>query len=105
MVDSNATEMAAAMVHGNRSNGPWQRRRRWAIAAAMVTAMAMVTVTESESEMAMAMAKEMAMARAIMKKGLPLHVAAMCSFFGRVTPCLHPHGNKESSFTSAASWG
>jgi hypothetical protein len=30
-----------------------------------------------------------------MKEGLPLHVAAMCSAFGRATPCLHPHGHKE----------
>jgi hypothetical protein len=35
------------------------------------------------------------MARAIItKEGLPLHVAAMCSAFGGVTPCLHPHGHK-----------
>ncbi len=75
MADGDATEMAAAMVHGNRSNGPRQQRRRWAIAMAMVTVMAM----ELELEMAMAMAKETAMARATMKEGLPLHVAAMCS--------------------------
>ncbi len=55
--------------------------------------------------MATAMAKEMATARATMKEGLPLHVVAMCSAFRRATPCLHPHGHKESSFTSAASWG
>jgi hypothetical protein len=36
-----------------------------------------------------------AMTRAtITKEGLPLHVAAMCSPFGGVTPCLHPHGHK-----------
>jgi hypothetical protein len=63
------------------------------------------TAMESESEMVTAMAKEVATARATMKEGLPLHVAAMCSAFGRATPCLHPHGHKESSFTSAASWG
>ncbi len=103
MADGNATVMAAAMVHGDRSNGPWQRGRRWAIATAMVTAMVMAT--ESESEMATAMAKEMTTARATMKEGLPLHVVAMCSAFGWATPCLHPHGHKESSFISAASWG
>jgi hypothetical protein len=101
MADGNAAEMAAAMDHGDRSNGPRQRQRRWAIATATVKAMAM----ESESEMATAMAKEMAMARATMKEGLPLHVVAMCSAFGRATPCLHPHEHKESSFTSIASWG
>ncbi len=101
MADGNATEMTATMVHGNPSNGPWQRQQQWAIATAMATVMA----TESETEMAMAMAKETAMARATMKEGLPLHVVAMCSALGRTTPCLHPHGHKESSFTSAASWG
>ena len=107
MADGNATEMAAAMVHGDRSNGPRQRQQQWAIATAMVTATVtvMATAMESESEMAMAMVKEMAMVRATMKEGLPLHVAAMCSAFGGATPCLHPHGHKESSFTSAASWG
>ncbi len=101
MADSNMTEMAAATVHGDHSNGPRQQGQRWAIATATVVAMA----TESELEMAMAMAKETAMVRATMKEGLPLHVAAMCSAFGWATPCLHPHGHKESSFTSAASWG
>ncbi len=107
MADSNVTEMAAAMVYGNRSNGPWQRQWQWAIAMAtvMATAMATAMATESESEMAtaMGMAKETATARATMKERLPLHVAAMCSAFGWVKPCLHPHGHKESSFTSAAS--
>ncbi len=69
------------------------------------TATAMAMATESESEMVTAMAKETAKARATIKEGLPLHVAAMCSAFGRVTPCLHPHGHKESSFTNAATWG
>jgi hypothetical protein len=101
MADGKATEMAAAMVHGHRSNGPWQRQRRWVIATAMTTA----TVMESELEMAMAMAKEMAKARATMKEGLPLHVAAIYSAFGRAKPCLHPHEHRESSFTGAASWG
>jgi hypothetical protein len=101
MADSNVTEMAAAMVYGNRSNGQRQWQQRWAIATAAVT----VTATESKSEMATAMAKEMAMARGTMKEGLPLHVAAISSAFGWATPCLHPHGHKESSFTSAASWG
>ncbi len=103
MADGNATEMAAAMVHGNRSDGPRQGRQRWAIATATVTATA--TAMELKLEMATAMAKKTATARATMKEGLPLHVAAMCSAFGRAAPCLHPHGDKESSFTSAASWG
>ena len=69
-----------------------------AIATATATELAMAT------EMATAMAMAMAMARAtITKEGLPLHVAAMCSAFGRATPRLHPHGHKESAFTSAAS--
>ncbi len=43
----------------------------------------------------MAMAMATAMARAtIIKEGLPLHVAEMCSAFGGVTPCLHSHGHK-----------
>jgi hypothetical protein len=98
MADGNATEMAAAMVHGDRSNGPRQRQWRWAIATATVTVTAIATAMaiESELEMATAMAKETVKARATMKKGLPLHVAAMCSTFGRVTPCLHPHRHKES---------
>jgi hypothetical protein len=108
MADGDATEMAAAMVHGNRSNGPWQRQWQWAIAMVTATAMATATATEMESEMEMAtaMAMETATVRAtITKEGLPLHVAAMCSTFGWATPCLHPHGRKESAFTSAASWG
>ncbi len=111
MADGNATEMAAAMVYGDRSNGPRQRQRQWVIVMATVMALAtamataMATVTELESEMATAMAKETAMARATMKEGLPFHVAAMCSAFGWATPCLYPHGHKESSFTSAALWG
>jgi hypothetical protein len=83
------------MVDGNRNgNGRRQRRRRWAIATAMVTA----TATESATvmEMATAMAMATAVARAtITKEGLPLHVPAMCSAFGGATPCLHPHGHKE----------
>ncbi len=110
MADGNATEMAVAMVHGNRSNGPRQQQRQWAIAVvtvtAMVMAMAMATAMAMELEMAMGMAMATATARVtITKEGLPLHVAAMCSAFGRATPCLHPHGHKEKSFTSAASWG
>jgi hypothetical protein len=83
MADGDATEMAASMVHSNRSNGPRQQQQQWAIGTA--TVMATVTATamamELESEMATAMAKETAMARATMKEGLPLHVAAMCSAF------------------------
>jgi hypothetical protein len=90
------------MVDGNHnSNGRWQRQWQWAIAAVTATAMAiaMVTAIAMESatmtEMATAMAMAMATARATIKKeGLPLHEAAMCSTFGGVTPCLHPHGHK-----------
>ncbi len=103
MADGKATETAAGMVHGNLSNGPQQRQRRWAIA--MVTVTATATAMKLESEMATAMEMETATARATMKEGLPLHVAAMCSTFGWATPCLYPHGHKESSFASAASWG
>jgi hypothetical protein len=82
------------MVDGDRNgNGQRQWRRRWVIA----TATAKVTATESAMalKMATAMAMAMAMARAtIIKEGLPLHVAAMCSAFGGATPCLHPHGHK-----------
>jgi hypothetical protein len=94
MADGNATEMALAMVDGNRnSNGRRQWRQQWAIATATATAMA--TGSAMAMEMAMAMAMATAMARAtITKEGLPLHVAAMCSAFGEVTPCLHPHGHK-----------
>jgi hypothetical protein len=105
MADGNATEMAGAMVYGDRSNGWRQRQWQWAIATATVMATATATELELELEMATAMAKEMTTARATMKEGLPLHVMAMCSAFGWATPCLHPHGHKESSFTSAASWG
>jgi hypothetical protein len=65
MADSDATEMAAAMVHGNCSNGPQQLRRQWAIAMATVIAMAtaMVTATAAESESEMVtVAKETATA-------------------------------------------
>ncbi len=64
----------------------------------MATAMATATAKESATamEMAMGMAMATAMARAtITKEGLPLHVAAICSAFGEVTPCLHPHGHKQ----------
>jgi hypothetical protein len=86
MADGDTTEMAAAMVDGNRyGNGRHQRQRQWAIV--MVTATAM--------EMAIRMAMATATVRAtITKEGLPLHVAAMCSTFGGATPCLHPHGHK-----------
>jgi hypothetical protein len=79
MADGNATEMAAAMVHGDHSNSPRQQWQRWAIAMATVTAMAM----ESESEMATAMAKETATARATMKEGLPprLHIPVFRNLF------------------------
>ncbi len=78
MADGNATEMAATMVDGDRNgNGQRKRRRQWAIAAATATAMATATARAT-----------------ITKKGLPLHVAEMCSAFGGATPCLHPHGHK-----------
>ncbi len=105
MAEGNVTEMATGMVHGDRSNGPWQQQQRWEIVTAIATAMATATAMESEMEIAMAMAMAMATPWATMKEGLPLHVAAMCSAFGGVTPCLHPHGHKKSAFTSAASWG
>jgi hypothetical protein len=94
MADSNATEMAVAMVDGDRNgNGRRQWQWQWAIATATATATATELVTATE--MATAMAMVMAMARAtITKEGLPLHVVAMCSAFGGATPCLHPHGHK-----------
>ncbi len=88
MADGNATEMAAAMVDGNR-NGNGQRQRQWATAMAMVTELAMMT------EMVMEIAMATAMARVTMTKaGLPLHVPVMCSIMAGATPCLHPHGHK-----------
>jgi hypothetical protein len=91
MADGNATEMAAAMVDGDRNgNGGWQGQWQWAIA------MVMATESASAAEMAMAMTMATATARAtITKEGLPLHVAEMCSAFGGATPCLHPHGHKQ----------
>jgi hypothetical protein len=54
---------------------------------AMLTSMAM--------EMAMAIAMATATVTATMtKKGLPLHVLAMCSALTGATPFLHPHGHK-----------
>jgi hypothetical protein len=88
MADGNATEMAAAMVDGNRnSNG--QLQRQWATATVMV--MESATTTEMATVIAMATA----MARVTMTKaGLPLHVPAMCSTMAGATPYLHPHGHK-----------
>jgi hypothetical protein len=89
MAEGNATEMAAAMVNGDR-NGNGQRQRQWATSTVMV--MELVTTME----MAMAIAMGTAMARVTMTKaGLPLHVPAMCSAMAGVTPCLQPHGHKE----------
>jgi hypothetical protein len=88
MADGNATEMAVAMVDGDR-NGNGQRRRRWAMATVMVTESATMM------EMAMAIAMATATARVMMTKaGLPLHVPAMCSTMAGGTPYLHPHGHK-----------
>jgi hypothetical protein len=90
MTDGNATEMAAAMVNGNR-NGNGQQQQRWQWATATATAMELVTAME----MATAITIVTATARAtITKKRLPLHVAAMCSAVAGATPCLHPHGHK-----------
>jgi hypothetical protein len=82
------------MVDGDRNdNGRRQQQQRWAIST--VTATATATESATATEIATAMAMAMAMARAtITKEGLPLHVVAMCSTFGGVTPCLHPHGHK-----------
>jgi hypothetical protein len=111
MADCNATEIAVAMVDGNRNgNGQCQQQWQWVIATATATTTATAMATATELAMAMEMATTMAMAIAtegatITKEGLPLHVAAMCSAFGQATTCLHPHGHKESAFTNAASWG
>ncbi len=109
MADGNATEMVAAMVHGDHSNGRQQRQRQWAIATATATATVMATATatamDSESEMAMAMAMVTGTARATMKEGLLLHVPAMCSAFGWATPCLHPHGHKQKVHSPALHHG
>ncbi len=86
--DSDATEMAAAMVNGD-CNGNGRRQRGWVMATAMVTELA------TTMEMATAIAMVMTMARVTMTKaGLPLHVPAMCSAMAGATPCLHPHGHK-----------
>jgi hypothetical protein len=99
MADGNATVMVVATVDGDcNGNGRW--RWQWATATAMVLELA------TTIEMAMSIAMAMATARVTMTKaGLPLHVPAMCSAMAGATPCLHPHGHKESAFTSAASWG
>jgi hypothetical protein len=92
MADGNATETVVVMVDGDRSSNG-QQRWQWAIAMAMVMELAMTT------EMAMAIAMATATARVTMTKaGLPLHVPAMCSAMAGATPCLHPHGHKESAF-------
>ncbi len=94
MADGNATEIAVAMVDGDRnSNGRWQRQSQCAIATVMATATAMELATATEMATVMAMATATARAT-ITKEELPLHVAEMCSTFGGATPCLHPHGHK-----------
>ncbi len=94
IADGKATEIAVVMVDGDRNgNGQRQQQRQWAIA--MATALTMATELATAMEMVMVMAMATAMARATIKKeGLPLHVAGMCSAFGGLTPCLHPHGHK-----------
>jgi hypothetical protein len=48
----------------------------------------------------------MAMAMATMtKRGMPLHVLAMCSTVAGQHLASTPMNRKESAFTSAASWG
>jgi hypothetical protein len=94
MADNNPTEVAAAMVDGDR-NGKGQQQWRCAIATATATATATAMELVKMTEMATAMAMAAAMARAtITKEGLPLHVTVMYSAFGGATPCLHPHGHK-----------
>jgi hypothetical protein len=90
MADGDATEMLLAMVDGNcNGNGRRQRQRRW------VRMMATATELATATEMATAIAMATAMARGtITKKGLPLHVPAICSTVAGATPCLHPHGHK-----------
>jgi hypothetical protein len=85
-------------------NGQWQWRQRWAIA--MATAMAMVTESAMATEMATVMAMATAMARAtITKEELPLHVAEICSAFGRQHLASTPMDTKESAFTRALRHG
>ncbi len=79
MADGNVTEMAAAMVEGNRNgNGGRQRRRRWAIAMATMTLMATATATElaTVTEMATAMAMATAFGKGNHYKG---RVASSCA--------------------------
>jgi hypothetical protein len=59
----------------------------------------MLTATATETAMVMVKATAIAMAMATVmatmtKRGLPLHVRAMCSTVAGATPCLHPHGHK-----------
>ncbi len=90
MADGNATEMAVAMVDGNRNgNGRRKQRRQWAIATATATVMA--TESATATEMAMAIAIATATVRAtITKEGLLFHVAAMCSAFWRGNTLVPP---------------
>jgi hypothetical protein len=95
MADGNATEMAAAMVDGDRNgNGQRQQQWRWAIAMATVTVTAMAT----ESATAMEMATVMAMGMATVGNHYKGRVASSCGSnvqcFGGATPCLHTHGLK-----------
>jgi hypothetical protein len=105
MADSNMTEMAVAMVDGDRNgNGQRQRQQQWAIAIAKAATMATESATAMEMAVTMAMATATARA-SIMKEGLPLHVAAMCSAFGGATPCLHPHGHKRKCIHQCCDMG
>jgi hypothetical protein len=95
MADGDTTEMAAAMVDGNRNGiGRRQRRQPWAIATATATVTATATESAMATEMAMAMAMVTAMARATQRKGCLFMWRQCAVLFEGATPCLHPHGHK-----------
>ncbi len=105
MADDNTTEMAAAMVDGNRSgNGHRQQQLGWAIVMAMVTAMA--TELAMVMEMATAMAMATATAKATIMKEGRFFMWRQCAALleGRYLAST-PMDTKESAFTSVASWG
>ncbi len=102
MAEGNVTEMAAAMVDGDRSQRQWQWR--WAIAMAMATTMAMELAMAME--MALAMAMVMATARATITRKGYLFMWQRCAVLleGRHLAST-PVDTKKSAFTSAVSWG